>query len=459
MALDGKKTSLSLTYTQTFQPAWGMFSPGFPLTPTDPQPVRKFDFAVGTNTVISPRPYEPFGFAELRAFSNVEMVRLAIETRKDQLERHDWQIKPKNARKTRKDADERIRKLEKFWAKPDGVTPFATWLRLAVEDLLTLDAPAFEKRRNFGGDLIGVDVIPGDTIKLLVDETGRRPVAPAPAYQQIIKGRVWTDLTTNDLIYAPRNPRTNHLYGFGPVEQVVVTLTTAMRRQSAQLAYFVEGNLPAGMLNAPEGWTAEQLKDFQEWFDARLAGNTAERSKLLWGPFGSKYQAFKESPIKDEFDEWLARIVCFCFSLPPTPFVKQLNRSTAESDGERSLEEGLAPLKLWAKRVIDPIIQVDLGFPDLEFSWNDGKEIEPAVQSEIDDRDLRNGSATLDDVRDRRGLDAYPGGIGKQPMVYTAKGAVPVKFLLEQPDDDGADGDAAGNGPDKPSDTAPPEDE
>ena len=45
--------------------------------------------------------------------------------------------------------------------------------------------------------------------------------------------------------------------------------------------------------------------------------------RLVWGPSGARYQAFKEAPYKDDFDEWLARIVCYAFSLPPTAFIRQ----------------------------------------------------------------------------------------------------------------------------------------
>jgi hypothetical protein len=178
-----------------FVSAWSDFSPGTPIMPAVAEPVRVWDFPVGINTVIRPRAYQPFGFPELRAFSNVELVRLAIETRKDQVERLDWRIKPKNgvwigdASAWAGGADPRIEALEGFWRRPDGVTPFATWLRLALEDLLVLDAPAFERRRSRGGALIGLDVIPGDTIHPMVDETGRRPRGPGEiAFQQVIKG-------------------------------------------------------------------------------------------------------------------------------------------------------------------------------------------------------------------------------------------------------------------------------
>jgi hypothetical protein len=416
-----------------FSPNAGMFGPGTPLIPVDPQPVRSFDFVPGQNTNIQPRAYEGFSFAELRSFANVELVRLCIETRKDQIERMDWQIRPKDGRKKRADADERVRKIERFFAKPDGQNDFHTFMRTIYEDLLVLDAPAAELRRNRAGELIGLDHVPGDTIHLLVDGNGRRPLAPAPFAQQIIRGRVWADLTTEDIIYMPRNPRSGKLYGYGPVEQIVVTINTALRRQASQLHYFTDGNVPAGLATVPDTWTVDQVKQWQEWIDSKLSGNLAERRKLLWAPAGAQYQSFKEAPLKDDSDEWFARIICFCFSLPPTPFIKQMNRSTAQADAERSQEEGMAPQLTWGKRFVDRIIHEEFGFRDLEFAWGHEKALDPEVQAAVHDKYVRMGAYNLDDVRDDQGKDPIPGGLGKEYRVYTATGATPLDQVDEPP--------------------------
>ena len=164
----------------------------------------------------------------------------------------------------------------------------------------------------------------------------------------------------------------------------------------------------------------------QLWLDARLSGVAAEQAKLLWVPAGTKYQSFKDAPIKDDFDEWLARIVADAFSLPPTPFVRQMNRSTAGADKDRGLEEGVEPIKLWAKRLIDGVIQDEQGCPDLEFAWNDAVAVDPLQQAQIDDLSLRNGSATIDEVRDRRGQAPLPNGAGAQARTYTATGVTPL---------------------------------
>src|SRR5579863_9372062 len=354
--LGGSKTSLSATYTwgqqgletqfrEIYQPGQGIFSPGYPLAPTEPERVRLWDFPVGVNTIYTPRSYEPVSFEELRRLAEAhDITRLAIETRKDQLEKLDWTIRPRADTTARPAAAQRAAQMAQFWRRPDGERPFATWLRTLLEDLLVLDAPALELRRNRGGALIGLDVVDGATIKVLVDETGRRPRPPAPAFEQVIHGRPWKLLTADELLYLPRNPRPHKAYGFGPVEQIT---------------------------------------QFQEWFDSVLAGNTGSRSRLIWGPGGAKYQAFKEAPYKDDFDEWLARIVCYAFSLPPTAFTRQVNRATAETTQEAALGEGLAPPMGWVKRLADGVIQQRMGHGDLEFAWSDVETIDPKEQAEI----------------------------------------------------------------------------
>ena len=127
--------------------------------------------------------------------------------------------------------------------------------------------PAFEIRRNRGGEIIGLDIVDGSTIKVLLDDTGRRPQPPAPAYEQIIHGRPWRLVTRDELIYMPRNPRPHKAYGFSPVEQIVMTVNIALRRQAMQLQHFTDGNVPPGLLNAPDGWSPEQIRQFQEWFE------------------------------------------------------------------------------------------------------------------------------------------------------------------------------------------------
>jgi len=298
-----------------------------------------------------------------------------------------------------------------------------------LEDVLVLDAPALELRHNRGGDVTGLDVVDGATIKVLLDETGRRPRPPAPAYEQVIHGRPWRLLTSDEILYLPRNPRPHKAYGFSPVEQIVLTVNIGLRRQAMQLQHFTEGNVPPGLLNAPEGWGPEQTHQFQEWFDSILAGNTAGRTRLVWGPSGAKYQAFKEAPYKDDFDEWLARIVCYAFSLPPTAFTPQVNRATAQTAQEAAQQEGLAPLLGWVKRLVDEVIQNKMGQADLEFAWSDLRPTDPREQATILDSYVKDGIFTLNEARNILGLTPVEGG--DEPMFLTAQGPILLHDILQ----------------------------
>ena len=226
----------------------------------------------------------------------------------------------------------RAAQLAEFWRRPDGERPFATWLRELLEDLLVIDAPALELRRNRGGELIGLDVVDGATIKVLFDETGRRPRPPAPAFEQMIHGRPWKLLTGDELLYLPRNPRPHKAYGFGPVEQIVMTVNIALRRQVDAAAALHRRQCAAR--------AAQRAGRLERRADPPVPGMVRQRARRQYrrrarassgGRAGAKYQPFKEAPYKDEFDEWLARIVCYAFSLPPTAFIRQINRATAET--------------------------------------------------------------------------------------------------------------------------------
>ena len=103
-------------FREAYQPGQGIFSPSCPLIPIQPEPVRLWDFPVGYNTIYTPRSYEAVGFEELRALSEShDITRLAIETRKDQIEKLDWTIKPRDDRRPGADARPRIERLIEFW--------------------------------------------------------------------------------------------------------------------------------------------------------------------------------------------------------------------------------------------------------------------------------------------------------------------------------------------------------
>jgi len=193
-----------------------------------------------------------------------------------------------------------------------------------------------------------------------------------------------------------------------PVEQIILAVNIALRREIYTLNYYKEGTLPEAFGTLPKEWTQEQIGSFQAYFDALLTDNLADRRKLRFMPDGFKFEQVRQPPLKDAYDEWLARVVCYAFSVPPTPFVSQVNRATSDSLRVEASHEGLIPLKNWIKAVFDLAIQRYMGFSDLEFAWDDSDTTDPLQRAQADQIDIASRVKTVNEVRDERGLPPLP---------------------------------------------------
>lgn len=245
------------------------------------------------------------------------------------------------------------------------------------------------------------------------------------------KGPVHCLSVPNQTVYVRRN-------GYAawtkqsPVEQVIMTVNIAIRRQLSQLQFYTEGSTPDLILEVPDTWQPDQVKAFTEWWQSKLQGNTAARRAPMFVPKGVKPINTKEGLLKDEYDEWLARIICYAFSLSPQAFVKQMNRATAESAQEAALTEGLVPLMNWIANLINKAIWKYWGYSDLCFSWIEEDALDPEQQASINNVKVRNATKTINEVRADDGMDPIEGG--DEPMIYTAAGAVLLKDVLNPPE-------------------------
>jgi HK97 family phage portal protein len=423
--------------------ASGWFGPLAPLAPIAPKDVagRSFDFPSGYNIATKPRSFEPITVEDLRALAETyDLLRLVIETRKDQIERLPWTLRVR-AGKTGPGAA-RLDELTRFFERPDGEHDFALWLRMLLEDLFVLDAPTLWRQRRRNGELFALHPLDGATIKRVIDDWGRTPqpfeqggalVYPT-AYQQILKGYPAIDYSTRDIIYAPRNLRPGRVYGLSPVEQIVMTVCTALKRQTFTLTHFTEGNIPESLIGVPENWTPDQIKNFQDYWDAYFTGDLAarRRAKFVPGGVAKTFIQTKEPELKGAFDEWLARIVCYAFSVSPQAFVAQINRSTGETHKEMAEEEGLRPILNWVKRLIDRVLIEDFGESAVEFVFGQDERIDPSEQAQILSAYVGVGILTRNEARAKLGLAPVEDSVANELTMTTAAGATPVATALEQ---------------------------
>jgi PAS domain-containing protein len=410
-------------FRQTLDVWFGPLSPLPPVAPPQTR-VRRFDYPSGTNLTGVPRAYEAVSFQQMRDLADsLDLVRVAIETRKDQVSKTPWGFRSREASKLRSSvaapqSAARIAELTEFFARPDGEHDFDDWLRMIVEDLLVIDAVTLAATADERGTLWSpragtkirrFEVIDGATIKRVIDEMGRTPAAPAVAYQQILKGVPAIDFTADELVYRPRNVRAHKFYGYSPVEQIVITINLALRRQMFTLAYFTDGNVPEAICQAPQEWSTGTITEFQDWFDSVLAGNLAQRRRITFVPnTGGKdaVQFTKEPPLSNDLDEWLARVICFAFSISPQALIRQMNRATAETAKEQSEEEGIAPLLNWLASLINGLVRKYFGYDDVEFAWGERRDENKLQQAQINQIYVQAGVLTVDEVRESLGKPA-----------------------------------------------------
>ena len=409
-------------------------SPSQPIQPTAPESAgRQLDYRVGYNLLYTPRAEELTSFQQLRALAdNSDLVRLAIETRKDQMAAMQWAIVHTDPSKDSSN-NPRATALETMLKRPDGIHGWQPWLRMLLEEVLVTDAPAIYPRKRLNGQTMSFELIDGATVKVLTDADGRRPQPPSPAYQQVLKGLPTSDYTSEELIYMPRNPRVSKFYGYSPVEQIILTVNIALRRSYSQLQYYTEGNIPEALASVPKDWTPQQISEFQMYWDTVIESNQEFKRKMRFVPGETKVSVLKEAPLKDEFDEWLARVICYAFALPPTQFVKQATRMTGDVLQEAALQEGLAPLKIWVKDMLDYLIQYTLGLNDLQFKWIEEESLDPQSQAVILTTYQKAGIYSINEIRSKLGEDPITDEGGDAYLIFTGSGAMTLDDVMEPP--------------------------
>lgn len=362
---------------------------------------RQLDYDFGANYQITPRQNESIDFRTLRFFSEeCSILRSVVEGKKEEMLRLEWDIANKDGTKS----GNNVKKIKEFFMYPDKENMWDTWLKMILEDIFVIDACCIYPRFTRSGALYSLELIDGSMIKRIIDNHGRTPIPPLPAYQQNIHGIQSVDYTADELMYLMRNPRTSKIYGYSPVEQIKTIVETALRKQSSQLEYYTAGSIPDMIISVPELWSVDQIKEFQKYWDELLSGDTKQRRRARFVPQMKEIKQTKEAILKDEFDEWLTRVICYTFSVSPNAFIKTNNRATAEVVEEASEIRGLKPLMKWVKGIMDLIIVKYFRTDQIHFIWQQDEEPDPLIMAQINDIYVKNGVMSVNEIRDSLGL-------------------------------------------------------
>jgi len=474
-------------------PRWAAtpFGPGLPLIPApldDPRTdtgraePRIYQYPVTWNLPGTSHRLHPWKLLR-DAADGISLFRRCIEIRKDHMTGLDWDVviaqsavesaqkddagtsgRAEVERKLRDDLGPQIDRAVGFLEMPDRANgyQFAQWLSMLLEEVFVLDAAAIYPRYTYGGDLWSLEVLDGSTIKPLLDERGGRPLAPFPAYQQVLHGFPRGEFTADvsldqnehevieggysadQLIYLRRVVRVWTPYGYSAVEQALDDGDLYLKRHVWMKSEYSQGTSVAGLYETPETlqWTPEQLLEYERAWNDALSGQTFERHLARFLPPGVKpaggmsADALAEK-YKPEYDLHLIKLLAAHFdtTLPELGFTEAKGLgSEGYHEGQEDVQQRKTrPIIKYVEGLITWILRTHAGVPrELEFKFLGLDDEGDPGADDVEEKRQASAVVTLNERRDELGKPRYDFPEADMPMIITGRGIVFVEGSSQQ---------------------------
>lgn len=325
-----------------------------------------------------------------------------------------WEFNPRARRRLRRD------NFSQFMAK-------------LVRDSLTLDSAPIETefKRDRTRGIDGFYAVDGSTIRLCT-ESGYQGDDEVFALQ-VVQGRIRTAYTRDELIYEPRNPRTDVTlagYGLSETELLIRVVTGFLNAMTLNIKGFSENSIPKGILHMVGDYNQDDLDMFKRYWNGMVRGvNNAWTLPVMV----SKDQEGKAEFVNTgtEFNEmyfskwmtFLASMICAIYGMSPEEInfesfssgKSALSGSDTEEKIALSQDKGLRPLMSYAEQILSDFICSD--FSDkYVFRWSGLEETDQDKRHE-----LKKLVATVDEVR---------GELNMKPSEDKSLGKAPVNPAL-----------------------------
>lgn len=480
------------------------FSPGRPLIPALINPPRedgratprRYEFPVAWNIQITQQRLVPYQLLRDTA-DQADIVRKCIEVVKSAITGMEWDIalapeaierymadsSDSSHLKASKNAREKlmpeITRAKDFWRMPDRINglSFQEWIGMAIEEMLVIDALSVYPNQTLDNDTLhSLEIIDGTSIKPLLDDRGARPTPPHAAYQQILWGFPRGEFTASadadgefsadDLIYAPRNRRTNTPYGYSAVERCLPLVDLYLKRLQWLRTEFSDGVTPDMIIktDANYGNNPEILRGYEQVFNDALSGNIEQRRRARLLPAGMDpvFSPGWDTKYSSDFDEWLVKAICGHFGVLPSQIGFTPNSGlggAGHQEGEAASAEllGLRPIVMWLTDLLNQMSYRFLGMPkDLTFILTDGtvtneQTIATRLQTEV-----ASGLRTFNEARSEMGLPLY--SIPEADIPVVIAGATMVQVSQSGAEAAATDPIASPTNATKPENETPPTD-
>lgn len=329
---------------------------------------------------------------------------------------------------------------------------FPSFMAKMVRDSLTLDSAPIETewKRDKSLGLDGFYAVDGATIRLCTEE-GYRGEDEIFALQ-VVQGRIRTAYTYDDLIYVPRNPRTDVMtggYGLSETELLIRVVTGFLNAFTYNTKYFDANSIPKGLLHLTGNYSEQDIAAFKRYWNAMVRGvdnrwnmpflvSKDQESKASWENFGADVNEMM-------FSKWmtfLASLICAIYGISPDEInfesfsasKSALSGSDTEEKIANSKDIGLRPLLSHFENLFTDFIVSE--FSDkYVFRWAGLDE-----ESEERRHEMRKTTLTINEVRQEQGRE--PVDWGDAPISPPHIGV--WQQMQEQNSEDYGDPDAYG---------------
>lgn len=334
---------------------------------------------------------------------------------------------------------------------------FPNLMAKLVRDSLTMDSMAIETewKRDKSLGLDGVYAVDGATIRLCSEE-GYRGEDEIFALQ-VIQGNIRNHFTYDDLVYVPRNPRTDVIaggYGLAETELLIRVVTGFLNAFTYNTKFFDSNAIPKGVLNLYGNYADEDIAAFKRYWNGMVKGvNNAwslpvmvskdTESKAEFSEFGAQVNEVM-------FAKWmtfLASIICAIYGIAPdeinfesfTTGTSSLSGNDTEEKLSFSKDKGLRPLLSYLEGTYSEYILSEFSNKyTLEFTGLDEED-----EKQVWER--KKLTRTVNEIRAEDGVEAAPGKWGEAPLNPTLVGPWQQEAMPQQ-EDYGQPGAAPGEG-------------
>lgn len=323
---------------------------------------------------------------------------------------------------------------------------FANFMAKLTRDSLIMDSAPIETvyKRDRSKGIDGLHAVDGATIRLC-SEMGYSGDDEIYALQ-VVEGQIRAAYTYSDLIYVPRNPRTDVMvggYGMSETETLIRVVTGFLNAMTYNLKYFDSNAIPKGMLHLSGDYDESDLSSFKRYWNSMVKGiNNAWTLPVMVSKNQEAKASFENFGVDVNeimFAKWmtfLSSIICAVYGMAPdeinfesfTAGTSSLSGSDTQEKLINSKDKGLLPfLSHWEDTFSDYVVSE---FGDKYcFRWT-GLDDKTQEQQWIEEQAL----CTVNESRARRGMDATDWG--DAPLNPVLQGAYQTS---KQPQDDYGD--------------------